>query len=51
MALDALLGKVRSVGIPVPADALVESDLLLPAADSHLDEVRDMLGEEGLIPG
>ena len=50
-ALDALLTKVRGVGIAVPADALLKSDLLLPAADSHLDEVRDMLGEEGLIPG
>jgi hypothetical protein len=50
-ALGALLDKVRSVGKPVPDDALVESDLLLPASDSHVDEVRKMLGEEGLIPG
>jgi hypothetical protein len=50
-ALGALLDKVRSVGTAVPADALVESDLLLPASDAHVDEVREMLGEEGLIPG
>jgi hypothetical protein len=50
-ALAALLDRVRSVGTPVAADAIVESDLLLPASDSHVDEVREMLGEEGLIPG
>jgi PspAA-like protein len=50
-ALGALLDQVRSVGTPVPDDALVESDLLLPASDAHVDEVREMLGEEGLIPG
>jgi hypothetical protein len=50
-ALGALLDEVRSVGAAVPDDALVESDLLLPASDAHVDEVREMLGEEGLIPG
>jgi hypothetical protein len=50
-ALGALLDRVRSVGTPVPDGALVESDLLLPASDAHVDEVREMLGEEGLIPG
>jgi hypothetical protein len=50
-ALTALLERVRALGTPVPAEAIVESDLLLPAADSHVDEVREMLGEEGLIPG
>jgi hypothetical protein len=50
-ALTALLERVRAVGTPIPADTIVESDLLLPAADSHVDEVREMLGEEGLIPG
>ncbi len=51
VALAALLDQVRSVGAAVPDDALVESDLLLPASDAHVDEVREMLGEEGLIPG
>jgi len=50
-ALGALLEQVRSVGTQVADDALVESDLLLPASDAHVDEVREMLGEEGLIPG
>jgi hypothetical protein len=39
------------VGTPVGEDVLVPSDLLLPHADATLDEVRDLLGEEGLIPG
>jgi hypothetical protein len=50
-ALGALLDKVREVGSPLPDDALVPSELVLPGADAHVDEVREMLGEEGLIPG
>jgi hypothetical protein len=30
---------------------LEPSELILPAEDAHVDEVRDMLGNEGLIPG
>ncbi|MEU0932035.1 MULTISPECIES: hypothetical protein [unclassified Embleya] len=50
-ALDALLSKVREVGISVPNDEIVPSDLLLPAGDAHVDEVREMLGVDGLVPG
>ncbi|HET7405780.1 MAG TPA: hypothetical protein VFJ21_01410 [Mycobacteriales bacterium] len=50
-ALAALLGRVREVGVPMPDDTLVPSDLVLPSADAGLAEVRDLLGEEGLIPG
>lgn len=50
-ALASLLGKVRQVGTPLPDDALVESDLVLPAADAELADVRELLGDEGLIPG
>jgi hypothetical protein len=49
--LASLLDEVRKVGSPVGEDDLVPSDLLLPHADATLDEVRDLLGEEGLIPG
>jgi hypothetical protein len=49
--LTTLLEEVRSTGTPVAEDDLVPSDLLLPHADATLDEVRDLLGEEGLIPG
>jgi hypothetical protein len=50
-ALSALLDKVRQVGKPLPDDEIVPSDFVLPSADASLDEVRELLGEEGLIPG
>ena len=50
-ALVALLAKVREVGKPLPADEIVPSDLVLPSADASLAEVRELLGDEGLIPG
>ncbi|TDD67476.1 PspA-associated protein PspAA [Actinomadura rubrisoli] len=49
-ALHALLENVRKVGKPLPADSLAPSELILPPADAHIDEVRSMLGNEGLIP-
>jgi len=50
-ALVALVAKVREVGRPLPADEIVPSDLVLPSADASLAEVRELLGDEGLIPG
>ena len=50
-ALSSLLDKVRQVGKPLPDDEIVPSDLVLPSADASLDEVRELLGDEGLIPG
>jgi hypothetical protein len=50
-ALVALLDAVRSTGSPVADDALVDSDLVLPFAEAHIDEVRELLSGEGLIPG
>ncbi|HET9871671.1 MAG TPA: hypothetical protein VFP89_03620 [Propionibacteriaceae bacterium] len=52
-ALHAMLNEVRTVGRIVPDDALEDSDLILPAADSTLAEVQALLNEseEGLIPG
>jgi hypothetical protein len=52
-ALGELLSQVRTLGSPLPDDALVPSDALLPGEDSSLEEVRAMLAEttEGLIPG
>ena len=49
-ALHALLASVRKVGKPLPADSLAPSELILPPADAAIDEVRAMLGDEGLIP-
>jgi hypothetical protein len=50
-ALSALLAAVRSRGTPVADDLLVDSDLVLPYEDAHVDEVRALLSGEGLIPG
>lgn len=49
-ALLTLLTEVRRVGTAVPDDELVDSDLVLPYAEAHIDEVRELLTEEGLIP-
>ncbi|MEU8199964.1 hypothetical protein [Streptosporangium sp. NPDC049046] len=49
--LHALLDKVRHVGKALPDDSLESSELILPPADASMDEVREMLGNEGLIPG
>lgn len=50
-ALAALLDGVRTVGVPHAADSLDESDVILPPADATIDDVREMLGGDGLIPG
>ncbi|MGA5194874.1 PspA-associated protein PspAA [Streptomyces exfoliatus] len=49
--LGALLDAVRRLGEPLPDDALEPSELILPAPDASLDEVREMLSDDGLIPG
>jgi len=50
-ALDELLALVREAGARVADDYLGPSELVLPAAESTLEEVRALLGDEGLIPG
>jgi hypothetical protein len=50
-ALGALLEGIRAGGERVPDDYLGPSDLVLPGADSSIDDVRALLSEEGLIPG
>ena len=50
-SLAALLSRVRDIGRPLPDDEIVPSDLVLPSADASLAEVRELLGDEGLIPG
>jgi hypothetical protein len=49
-ALQALLERVRDVGKTLPPEDLKSSELILPPADATMDEVRAMLGDEGLIP-
>lgn len=50
-ALSALLEGVRASGRPLADDALEDSDLILPPADASIDEVRELLEDDGLIPG
>lgn len=50
-ALAGLLAGVRSNGTHHAADSLDESDLILPPADASINEVRELLTGEGLIPG
>lgn len=50
-ALAELLAAVREHGEPVGDDELVDSDHILPPSDASLQEVEEMLGDEGLIPG
>ncbi|MDX3686012.1 hypothetical protein PV692_20835 [Streptomyces sp. AK04-4c] len=49
--LHALLDKVRELGSPLADDSLEPSELILPAPDATLEEVRSMLRDDGLIPG
>ncbi len=49
--LAELLTAIRTAGHTLPDDSLMESDLVLPPSDATLEEVRVMLGDDGLIPG
>ena len=50
-ALHGLLSAVRASGTHHAPDTLDESDLILPPPDATIDEVRELLGDDGLIPG
>jgi hypothetical protein len=50
-SLQGLLASVRTAGSELPDDYLGPSDLVLPGPDATIEEVREILGEEGLIPG
>ena len=51
-ALGQLHDKVRALGTGLSDDELADSDLILPATDATLEDVRALLSEsgEGLIP-
>ncbi|EKX61627.1 hypothetical protein Sipo8835_12770 [Streptomyces ipomoeae] len=49
--LHALLDKVRALGTPLPDASLEPSELILPSPDATLEEVREMLTDDGLLPG
>jgi hypothetical protein len=50
-SLAELLDAVRSGGVPLPDESLEDSDLILPPSDATLEEVRELLNDDGLIPG
>jgi hypothetical protein len=50
-ALERLLASVRTQGSELPDDYLGPSELVLPGPDATIEEVKAVLGEEGLIPG
>ena len=50
-ALAALLDRVRSRGSPLAADTIKPSDLIVPNSDADVAGVRDLLTNDGLIPG
>ena len=49
-ALGALLQRVQAHASPHALDDLVPSDVVLPGPDATIDEVRDLLQDDGLIP-
>lgn len=50
-ALHALLAHVRASGRPVAEDFLGSSDAVLPDENATLEEVAELLREDGLVPG
>jgi len=48
--LVAMLDAVRTQGTRLEDDSLESSELILPMADATLEEVRDLLTDEGLVP-
>jgi hypothetical protein len=50
-ALGALLDAVHRLGGPIDIDDIVASDAILPPADATINEARELLHEDGLIPG
>lgn len=50
-ALHAMLAELRASGARLPDDSLIGSDVVLPSEDATIEEVRDLLGAEGLLPG
>ena len=50
-SLAQLLEAVRRLGAPLPDDVLTVSELVIPAGDADLAQVRALLRNDGLIPG
>jgi hypothetical protein len=48
--INELLQCVRDRGTREPDDFLSPSDLVLPGSDSTIEEVKELLTDEGLVP-
>ncbi|MEV2225953.1 hypothetical protein AB0E01_39690 [Nocardia vinacea] len=51
LTLGQMLATVRYRGARLAEDTIVPSDLVLPAVNTDLREVKAMLRDDGLIPG
>ncbi len=50
-ALAGLLAAVRASGSRLPDESLEPSDAILPGDDASTEDVRELLTDEGVIPG
>ncbi len=50
-AVAGLVARIREAGRPLAADDLLPSDAVVPGEDATRDEVREILTDEGVIPG
>jgi hypothetical protein len=48
--LEQMFALVRAEGEPLPDDDLSPSDVIIPPADLTLEETRQLVSHEGLIP-
>jgi len=48
--LGALIAAVKEQGKALPDDFLGPSDFVLPGPDVTIEEVKELLGEQGLVP-
>ncbi len=49
--LQQIIKYVQGEAQPLAADDLSSSELILPAPDATMDEIRSVLREDGLVPG
>ena len=50
-ALERLLAEVRTQGVLLDDDLLIDSDLILPDADTPVEQVREWIGRDGDFSG
>jgi hypothetical protein len=48
--LEQMFALVRAEGEPLPDDDLSPSDVIIPPADLTLEETRELVSQDGLIP-